>query len=52
NEPQQYLMLNAWIVERWTDNLLGWDPIDFSNVTEIMIPYDHIWIPDTTLYNS
>ncbi|KAK6019292.1 hypothetical protein OSTOST_15077 [Ostertagia ostertagi] len=26
NEPQQYLMLNAWIVERWVDNLLGWDP--------------------------
>ncbi|CAJ0608000.1 unnamed protein product [Cylicocyclus nassatus] len=52
NEPQQYLMLNAWIVERWVDNLLGWDPAEFSNVTEIMIPFDKIWIPDTTLYNS
>ncbi|EYB86003.1 hypothetical protein Y032_0287g1461 [Ancylostoma ceylanicum] len=52
NEPQQFLMLNAWIVERWVDNLLGWDPEEFSNVTEIMIPYDQIWIPDTTLYNS
>ncbi|ETN71006.1 Neurotransmitter-gated ion-channel ligand binding domain protein [Necator americanus] len=52
NEPQQFLMLNAWIVERWVDNLLGWDPEDFSNVTEIMIPFDQIWIPDTTLYNS
>ncbi|CAI4232764.1 unnamed protein product [Auanema sp. JU1783] len=52
NEPQQYLMLNAWIVERWVDNLLGWDPEDFSNLTEIMIPFDRIWIPDTTLYNS
>nr|ART34954.1 MPTL1 [Haemonchus contortus]ART34955.1 MPTL1 [Haemonchus contortus]ART34956.1 MPTL1 [Haemonchus contortus]ART34959.1 MPTL1 [Haemonchus contortus] len=52
NEPQQFLMLNAWIVERWVDNLLGWDPEEFSNVTEIMIPYDNLWIPDTTLYNS
>ncbi|KHJ91792.1 Neurotransmitter-gated ion-channel ligand binding domain protein, partial [Oesophagostomum dentatum] len=37
---------------RWVDNLLGWDPEEFSNVTEIMIPFDQIWIPDTTLYNS
>uniref|UniRef100_A0A1I7XT94 Neur_chan_LBD domain-containing protein n=1 Tax=Heterorhabditis bacteriophora TaxID=37862 RepID=A0A1I7XT94_HETBA len=52
NEPQQYLLMNAWIVERWIDNLLGWDPEAFSNVTELMIPFDKIWIPDTTLYNS
>ncbi|CAB3404703.1 unnamed protein product [Caenorhabditis bovis] len=52
NEPQQYLMLNAWIVERWTDHLIGWDPEQFGNVTEIMLPHDNIWIPDTTLYNS
>ncbi|CAI2335461.1 unnamed protein product [Caenorhabditis sp. 36 PRJEB53466] len=52
NEPQQYLMLNAWIVERWTDHLLGWDPAKFGNVTEIMLPHHNIWLPDTTLYNS
>ncbi|PIC44736.1 hypothetical protein B9Z55_004999 [Caenorhabditis nigoni] len=52
NEPQQYLMLNAWVVERWTDHLLGWDPEKFGNVTEIMLPHHNIWLPDTTLYNS
>ncbi|PAV91583.1 hypothetical protein WR25_10894 [Diploscapter pachys] len=52
DEPQQSLIINAWIVERWVDNLLGWDPERHSNVTEVMIEYDKIWIPDTTLYNS
>ncbi|CAQ16152.1 AcetylCholine Receptor [Caenorhabditis elegans] len=52
NEPQQFLMLNAWVVERWTDRLLGWDPEKFGNVTEIMLPHHFIWLPDTTLYNS
>ncbi|CAI5441634.1 unnamed protein product [Caenorhabditis angaria] len=52
NEPQQYLMINAWIIERWTDHLLGWDPEKYGNVTDIMLPHQTIWIPDTTLYNS
>ncbi|CAJ0574783.1 unnamed protein product, partial [Mesorhabditis spiculigera] len=52
NEPQQYLMLNAWIVERWYDKLLRWNPRDFGNVSEIMVPHHRIWLPDTTLYNS
>ena len=25
NEPQQYILLNSWIVERWRDELLYWD---------------------------
>ncbi|CAJ0956281.1 unnamed protein product, partial [Mesorhabditis belari] len=52
NEPQQYLMLNSWIVERWVDSMLGWDPNEFEGTTEIMLPHHKIWLPDTTLYNS
>ncbi|CCD72123.1 Betaine receptor acr-23 [Caenorhabditis elegans] len=52
NEPQQYLLLNAWAVERWVDQMLGWDPSEFDNETEIMARHDDIWLPDTTLYNS
>ncbi|CAD6192568.1 unnamed protein product [Caenorhabditis auriculariae] len=37
---------------RWVDVMLGWDPLEFSNVTELMIPHQEIWLPDTTLYNS
>lgn len=52
NEPQQYVLLNAWIIERWFDEFLFWDPIDYNNISEIRLPHDAIWLPDTTLYNS
>ncbi|VDM28651.1 unnamed protein product [Toxocara canis] len=52
NEPRQYLLINAWIIERWKDHLLVWDPSKFGNITEILLPYDSVWRPDTTLYNS
>ncbi|CAJ0557935.1 unnamed protein product, partial [Mesorhabditis spiculigera] len=52
NEPQQFILLNAWIIERWYDEFLYWDPDEYGNITEIRLPHDSIWIPDTTLYNS
>ncbi|KAI1727933.1 neurotransmitter-gated ion-channel ligand binding domain-containing protein [Ditylenchus destructor] len=52
NEPQQYILLNAWIIERWHDEFLYWNPLDYGNITELRLPYDCIWLPDTTLYNS
>ena len=33
NEPQQYILLNSWIVERWKDELLYWD-IDHFEVAK------------------
>uniref|UniRef100_A0A1I8BKC5 Neur_chan_LBD domain-containing protein n=1 Tax=Meloidogyne hapla TaxID=6305 RepID=A0A1I8BKC5_MELHA len=52
NEPQQYILLNSWIVERWKDELLYWDLEQFEGISEIMLPRESVWIPDTTLYNS
>ncbi|CAJ0608002.1 unnamed protein product [Cylicocyclus nassatus] len=52
NEPQQYILLNAWIIERWYDEFLYWKPEDYQNISELRLPYDSIWLPDTTLYNS
>ncbi|KAL3110445.1 hypothetical protein niasHT_019306 [Heterodera trifolii] len=52
NEPQQYILLNSWIVERWRDDLLHWAPAQFGGLREIVLPRDSVWIPDTTLYNS
>ncbi|KAK0394606.1 hypothetical protein QR680_000832 [Steinernema hermaphroditum] len=52
NEPQQYILMNAWIVERWRDDMLYWNPEKFGGIREIILPKDEIWIPDTTLYNS
>uniref|UniRef100_A0A915PIS8 Uncharacterized protein n=1 Tax=Setaria digitata TaxID=48799 RepID=A0A915PIS8_9BILA len=52
NEPQQYVLLNAWIIERWYDEFLYWHSEDYDNITEIHLPHSSIWLPDTTLYNS
>uniref|UniRef100_A0A0N5AD96 Neur_chan_LBD domain-containing protein n=1 Tax=Syphacia muris TaxID=451379 RepID=A0A0N5AD96_9BILA len=37
---------------RWYDEFLYWDPKLYNNITEIRLPYNAIWLPDTTLYNS
>ncbi|VDN27389.1 unnamed protein product [Gongylonema pulchrum] len=29
-----------------------WRPDDYDNITEIRLPHNSIWLPDTTLYNS
>ncbi|KAE9551089.1 hypothetical protein FO519_005704 [Halicephalobus sp. NKZ332] len=52
NEPQQYILLNAWVIERWHDEFLYWSPSEYNNITEIRLPHDSIWIPDTTLYEN
>uniref|UniRef100_A0A914V8S2 Uncharacterized protein n=1 Tax=Plectus sambesii TaxID=2011161 RepID=A0A914V8S2_9BILA len=52
NEPQQSVKINAWIVERWRDELLYWNPTDYDDIEEIVLPHNVIWIPDTTLYNT
>ncbi|KAK0402137.1 hypothetical protein QR680_016166 [Steinernema hermaphroditum] len=52
NEPEQYMKINAWIVERWYDDMLYWNPKQYGGMTEIILPREMIWLPDTTLYNS
>ncbi|CAJ0915410.1 unnamed protein product, partial [Mesorhabditis belari] len=52
NERQQYVKVSAWIIERWYDDFLYWNPDNFENITEVKIPWTQIWIPDTVLYNT
>ncbi|CEF64544.1 Neurotransmitter-gated ion-channel transmembrane domain and Neurotransmitter-gated ion-channel family and Neurotransmitter-gated ion-channel ligand-binding domain and Nicotinic acetylcholine-gated receptor, transmembrane domain-containing protein [Strongyloides ratti] len=52
NELQQYIKINCWVVERWEDPMLYWDPNDFEGIDEIVLPEHNVWKPDTTLYNS
>uniref|UniRef100_A0A914XEH2 Uncharacterized protein n=1 Tax=Plectus sambesii TaxID=2011161 RepID=A0A914XEH2_9BILA len=52
NERQQFILINAWIVERWRDEFLYWDPTEYDGIEEIMLPHDVLWLPDTTLYNT
>jgi hypothetical protein len=39
-------------IQVWTDDMLYWDPLAFGNVSDISVPHDVIWLPDTVLYNK
>uniref|UniRef100_A0A183TVV7 Neur_chan_LBD domain-containing protein n=1 Tax=Toxocara canis TaxID=6265 RepID=A0A183TVV7_TOXCA len=52
NEPQQYVLISVWIIERWDDRMLWWDPLNYSGTIEVHLPCENVWLPDTTLYNS
>lgn len=51
-ETHQVLRLNIWIRLSWTDCMLTWDPLHFQNETEIVLPYDKIWIPDIVVFEG
>ncbi|CAG0884635.1 unnamed protein product [Darwinula stevensoni] len=44
NPPPFYL--------KWNDERLAWEPSDHSNISELSLPSDKVWIPDITPYNE
>lgn len=43
---------NCWLNQAWLDDELKWDPKDYGGITNILLPYDIIWLPDILLYNK
>ena len=39
-------------LQEWMDAKLIWDPEEYGGVRELMVPSDHIWLPDIVLYNK
>lgn len=39
-------------LQEWMDAKLTWDPEEYGGVKELMVPSDHIWLPDIVLYNK
>lgn len=52
DEPVQMLKVNVWIRMEWHDCHLMWNASEFNGIDNIVVPYDKIWIPDLTLYDS
>ncbi|KAF8375735.1 acr-24 [Pristionchus pacificus] len=52
NEKLQNVDLNVWVIQKWRDDFLGWNPVNYGYINQTILPYDHIWLPDTYLYNS
>ncbi|XP_077868838.1 neuronal acetylcholine receptor subunit alpha-9-II-like [Saccoglossus kowalevskii] len=52
DEKNQIITLKVWLVLRWYDEFLTWNPSDFGGITVVNIPVDLIWQPDIYLYGS
>jgi len=44
--------LNVWVIQKWKDEFLGWDPHKYGLINTTILPYQSLWLPDTYLYNS
>ncbi|ELU15693.1 hypothetical protein CAPTEDRAFT_206097 [Capitella teleta] len=46
------LTVVGWLLYRWKDFHLQWNPEEYDGITEIRVPIDLIWKPDIVLYNN
>ncbi|KAK6104065.1 Neurotransmitter-gated ion-channel ligand binding domain family protein [Brugia pahangi] len=52
DEPSQYLTLNIWMIQKWVDEFLDWNPSEYDMINYTVLPHSALWIPDTFIYNS
>ncbi|XP_077982686.1 neuronal acetylcholine receptor subunit alpha-3-like isoform X2 [Glandiceps talaboti] len=52
DEKNQILRTSCWLEQIWYDYQLEWNPVDYSDITVVVIPYDWVWRPDIVLDNS
>jgi nicotinic acetylcholine receptor len=57
NQMDGTLTTNVWLRHWWYDEYLTWNPIDWNNISSIVLFTDgdmgeNIWVPDIYLYNT
>lgn len=48
----QTLDLDGWIVYRWSDSRLTWDPSEYDGIKVLRVFANRLFVPDVTVYNS
>ncbi|XP_066271083.1 acetylcholine receptor subunit alpha-like [Branchiostoma lanceolatum] len=48
---RQVLVINFWLVHRWKDDFLTWNPAEYGNISSIRIGSENIWRPRLVNYN-
>ena len=48
----EQIKLMSWMYLHWFDEFLTWNPKDYQNITQTVIPIRQLWQPDFYLYNS
>nr|CAH7764757.1 unnamed protein product [Callosobruchus chinensis] len=52
NLKNQVMTTNLWVVQKWYDYKLRWDPEEYGGVEMLYVPSEHIWLPDIVLFNN
>lgn len=52
NLKNQVMTTNLWVVQKWHDYKLRWDPEEYGGVEMLYVPSEHIWLPDIVLFNN
>jgi len=52
NEPAQNIKMNVWMIQKWVDEALDWDPEEYGGINTTILPHSILWLPDTVVYNS
>ncbi|XP_050499093.1 acetylcholine receptor subunit beta-like 2 [Diabrotica virgifera virgifera] len=52
NLKNQIMTTNLWVVQKWYDYKLRWDPEEYGGVEMLYVPSEHIWLPDIVLFNN
>ena len=51
-EKDQILSVKLTMDHYWWDEKLVWNPSDYSDINQLKIPSNDIWLPDIVLYNT
>ena len=52
DQVNQVMTTNIYLSAYWLDPRLKWDPIDYSNLSDILIPANKLWLPDFNIINT
>ncbi|GFV97647.1 neuronal acetylcholine receptor subunit alpha-6 [Trichonephila clavipes] len=52
DEVNQILIMDSWMIMKWKDDYLTWEPKEFNNITILRIPQSEVWKPDLSIYTS
>lgn len=46
------MTIQSWIILKWNDNRLKWNPEDYENESKNYASFDLLWVPDISLIES
>ncbi|XP_056000895.1 acetylcholine receptor subunit alpha-like [Ostrea edulis] len=52
DERLQQISMFAWFNVQWNDDFLIWNEKEYSGIKMITVPYQKVWVPDLSLWNS